>query len=119
MPSVKKHREALVEAMRQVNTYRPEFDTAIDQLAVMLHEHDRTKKEFRDGGSKVMLWRQGKYDEYQVKNPLIGMMEKQRRDILDALGALGLTPAGLKKINDEMKKRPKPVGGISGRVMGK
>ncbi len=39
-----------------------------------------------------------------MKNPLLGIMEPQRRDAVMMLAQFGLTPAGLKKINDEMKK---------------
>lgn len=113
------HKSMLIEAMRKVNTYRPEFDAAIDQLAAMLHEHDRTKKEYRERGSQVVIYQETRFGEQLVKNPILTMIESQRKEIIAGLNTLGLTPSGLKKINDEMKKRPKPAGGITSRVMGK
>ena len=41
------------------------------------------------------------------RSPIVATLETLRKDILSYSNALGLTPSGLKKINDEMRQREK------------
>ena len=116
--SINKHIEEITDAMQAVGTYKPDFAAAIRQLATLLRDQEMTRKEYRACGSRPLVWREGKNGEYQVKNPLLAVMETQRRDAVMMLSQLGLTPTGLKKINDEMKKKP-AASGLALRVMGK
>ena len=117
--SIKKHAEEIADAMRQLGTYRPDFDLAIKQLATRLRDQELTRKKFREEGSLLLVWRQGRNDsEYQVKNPLLGVMEAQNKDIDSLLEKLGLTPAGLRRINSEMQKKPVSTSVLSSRVIG-
>lgn len=115
--SIKKIESEIMAAMQAVGTYKPDFTAAIHQLAMLLRDQEQTRKEYRDRGSQPLIWREGKNGEYQVKNPLLGILETQRRDAVMMLAQLGLTPTGLKKINDEMKKKP-GASGLARRVAG-
>ena len=114
--TIKKHQEEIEAKMRAAGTYRPDFEMAVKQLAVLLRDQELARKEYRDGGSKPPVEREGKFGAYDVKNPLLGIMETQTTQISNLLDKLGLTPSGLKKINDEMKKKRKPPGGLMERV---
>ena len=104
--------------MRKLNTYRPQFDPAIRTYAEMMVQLDILTKRWTMAGCQIV-------EEYTTrtgatntrKSTLYGAIEAIRRDIKAREDALGLTPYGLKKINDEMKKKEKQ-GGLAD-VLGK
>lgn len=68
----------------EVGTYKPAFDPVIDTLASMLTERDRVQSVYDDSHDKA---------DARLLNTL-------NRDALAYWSQLGLTPSGLKKINE-------------------
>lgn len=115
--SEKKHREEIETAMRALGTYRKEFDAAIILTAKTMDLLDKANREIRKKGFVPIQIKETKGGyEYEQKSMWLTMAEGYRKEIMQQLTALGLTPAGLKKINDEMKKKPPRAGGMTSYV---
>lgn len=93
--------------MTALGTYREQFNPAIGVYAEMKHQLDTLTAEFYAGGCKVT-------EEYtnkagatnERKTALYTALEQLRRDVASTEDRLGLTPAGMKRINEaEMKAR--------------
>lgn len=116
MDELKVRRNDIVEDMKRVNTYNPSFDTVVDVLAQTLHEYKETTKKFAESGGHIIIKHTNKNGSTNiVKNPLYLALEKLRDDVIAYSRELGLTPAGLKRLNDELDSR----GGTSkiGRLL--
>ncbi|MBR5013441.1 MAG: P27 family phage terminase small subunit [Bacteroidales bacterium] len=103
----KRHWKTVIrKATVQVGTYQPAFDAVIDTLADILAKRDQAQKEFLDSGGEMLVVRTNKAgaDNYE-QNPMIRLINDFNRDALAFWRDLGLTPAGLKKINDEAVKK--------------
>lgn len=115
--AIKKIMKKTKGAMKKLNTYRPQFDPAIRTYAEMMVQLDILTKRWTMEGCEIV-------EEYTTrtgatntrKSTLYGAIEAIRRDIKAREDALGLTPYGLKKINDEMKKKEKNEG--LGKILG-
>lgn len=95
--SIKKMVKNTVKVMNQLGTYKPEFDPVIFIYARMRAEYEYISTEYLNSRYQ--------YDELtdsgaSKKAPIITTLESYRRDILAYASQLGLTPSGLKKIND-------------------
>ena len=66
---------ALRKSMKQLGTYRPEYESAIAIAAQLMEQYDTQKA------------------------PIVTTLESLRKDVLTYLSALGLTPAGAKKLD--------------------
>ena len=97
------------ESMTELGTYRAQFAPAIRVYAEMRYQLDRLNDEFVSGGCRVT-------EEYtnkagatnERKTALYAAIEQLRRDIAATEDRLGLTPAGMRRINEaEMKSRKK------------
>lgn len=90
-----------VENMKRLGVYKPEFDTTISIYCSLVDQYKALEKEFKL--SKFSVVEETGYSDNKKKHPIVGSLESLRKDILAYSNALGLTPAGLKKINDNMK----------------
>jgi phage terminase small subunit len=95
------------ENMKQLGVYKPEFDLTISIYAGLIEQYQALEKEFKK--SKFTVIEKTGYSDNSKKSPMVATLENLRKDILSYSNALGLTPAGLKKINDEMKVEKKKV----------
>lgn len=95
--------------MTALGTYRAQFTPAIKVYAEMKHQLDMMTAEFYEGGCRVT-------EEYtnksgatnERKTALYAAIEQLRRDLAAQEDRLGLSPAGMKRINEaEMKARKK------------
>lgn len=87
-----------IEAMTNLNVYKAEYDAVIDIYSELREQYERYTKELESQGYK--------YSEFtaqggEKKSPLIAVLETLRKDILQYSVQLGLTPAGLKKMNEK------------------
>lgn len=99
----KRHwKTAIRKATKEVGTYRPAFDAMIDTLADILAKRDKAQAEFLESGGSMLVVRTNKAgaDNYE-QNPVIRLINDFNRDALSFWRELGLTPAGLRKINDD------------------
>ncbi len=95
-------------ASELAGTYRPYFDDIIDTLAAILDKRDAIQKEFDESGDSVMITYTNKGGaENKVLHPLVRTVNELNRDALAYWRDLGLTPAGLKKIDETLLKKKK------------
>ena len=92
----------------EAGTYRPYFDYAIDTLAGIMEERDKAQDSYQKTGSQpVVTFTNKQGAKNLVKNPMLVMVSELNAQALTYWRDLGLTPAGLKKINDDMLKEKK------------
>ena len=89
------------KAVRAVGTYQASFDAPMDTLAGILERRDKAVADFEESGSVMVYPVTNTQGEVVLKqNPLLKTVNELNRDALAYWRDLGLTPAGLKRIND-------------------
>lgn len=90
-------------------TYRPFFDSVIDTLSSILEQRDEAVVQFQESGGQVLLVHVNARGggENLVQNPALRAINDMNRDALAYWRDLGLTPAGLKKIDEKALKEQK------------
>lgn len=115
--SVKRNKEKLIAAMQTLGVYRQEFAEAIELTAKLMEDCAKAEKQTKAKDYQPIVTKVNKTgQEYQAKNVWTTMVEQYRKDIIANLAQLGLTPAGLKKLNDELSKKPPKPSGIAAHV---
>jgi phage terminase small subunit len=97
-----------IKEMQEVNTYKPQFDATVKIYAETQQIYNRAYKDFIISGGRMM-------EEYTNNSGFTNIrktatylaIENLRSDLVNYRSILGLTPLGLKKINDEMKAKKK------------
>lgn len=90
-------------AAKGVGTYKKEFDKVIETLADILAEADNVKAKYiESGGEPVIMFVNKSGAANMVKNPHLMLWSDLNKDALQYWRDLGLTPAGLKKIKEEV-----------------
>ena len=103
-------KKACVEA----GTYKPYFDYTIDALAGVLEKRDEAQRQFDEGEHDLVIETTNKAGFTNlVKNPLITLWDDLNKSALSYWRDLGLTPAGLKKLNEESFAKKDPKAGNS------
>lgn len=106
--SKKKWIEAITQDCKTLGVYKPAFDPAIEMLADVMVQRDKTWTEFEESGGKSMIPYTNKNgSENLVKNPLLIMWNELTKTALAYRRELGLTPAGLKKLDEKAMKSKK------------
>lgn len=99
------------QACEEAGTYRPCFDYTIVTLAEILEKRDEAAQAYADYGSVPLLPYTNKGGSTNlVKNPAIILWDDLNKSALAYWRDLGLTPAGLKKINEKALKTTKKNG---------
>lgn len=89
------------ESCEQAGTYREYFDDVIDTLADILARRDKAQAWFKKSGGSILVPHTNKAGQTNIEqNPALRMVNDLNRDALAYWRDLGLTPAGLKRIND-------------------
>ena len=84
------------------------FENVIQTLAEILEQRDKIYKQFQDEGALVMVeYTSDRGNVNQIINPLLKEWQNMNRDALVYWRELGLTPAGLKKLNEDLMKEKK------------
>lgn len=91
----------------EAGTYRPFFDSIIDTLADVMAMRDDALQKFVDAGGETVVTHVNKGGAANiVKNPALVVVDDLNKTALAYWRDLGLTPAGLKRINESaMKER--------------
>lgn len=97
----KKWVNSIVKACKSAGTYKPFFDATIETLAAIMERRDQAQATFDEMGGKTVIMRG---DGRIVKNPAYIVLAECDRDALSYWRDLGLTPAGLRKINEDKLK---------------
>lgn len=96
-------KKRITEACEQAGTYREFFDPVIDTLASILEKRDQANELFLESGGKVVVKHTNKSGATNIEqNPVLRLMNDLNRDALAYWRDLGLTPAGLKKLNADV-----------------
>lgn len=95
------------KATEAAGTYRPFFDQTIKTLAQVMHERDAVMIAYEEAGAEPVVEHTNNdgHTNY-TKSPFLMMWDALTTTALGYWRDLGLTPAGLKKI-DEKAMKPK------------
>ena len=96
------YKEKIVADMKAIETYKPEFDKTIEALAKIYVDMDNARSQFEASGGNMIVAHVNKGgNKNLVKNPFYVIIEILQANILLYNRELGLTPKGLKQINDK------------------
>lgn len=83
-------------------TYRPFFEAAIETLADILAKRDELQEQYeRSGEDAIVEHTNQKGATNLAQNPALRLINDYNRDALAYWRDLGLTPSGLRKINEK------------------
>ena len=89
------------KACKDAGTYKPYFDSVIETLAGLLEMRDNAQEQFEKSGGETVVEHTNKGGSTnRVKNPALVVLMDCNAQALNYWKELGLTPAGLKKINE-------------------
>ena len=101
-------KERIRASCEAAGTYRPWFDDVIDTLADILERRDQTREAFIQSGGNVVIKHTNKAGATNnEQNPYVRLINDLNRDALAYWRDLGLTPAGLKRIDEQSMKQRK------------
>lgn len=101
-------KKRITQACLAAGTYRDYFMPVIDTLADILAQRDEAMRQYKLDGQKPIVTHVNKAgSEYQEQNPLLRLINDLNRDALAYWRDLGLTPAGLKRIDEQSMKQKK------------
>lgn len=93
------------KACRSAGTYQDCFEDVVDTLAWILSQRDELIKQFEDSGGEAVVEHINTKNQVNLEqNPCIRLINDFNRDALTYWRDLGLTPKGLKVINEESMK---------------
>lgn len=106
----KQWKSKIKSAAKKAGTYQPFFDAVIDTLAGILEKRDAAQELFDRSGGNVIVKHTNKGGATNLElNPALRLINDLNRDALAYWRDLGLTPAGLKRLN-EAALAPKKEG---------
>lgn len=98
-------RQIITEACKEAGTYRPYFDSVIDTLAGIMENRDDAQQKFNASGKQTVVQHTNKGGATNiVKHPALVVIDDLNKTALSYWRDLGLTPAGLKRINEDALK---------------
>ena len=104
------YKDLIKQDMIQVGTYKPQFDKIINNLAKIYDDMDIAREQFERSGGQLIVKHTNKNGSTNlVKNPYYLVIEGLQANILQYSRELGLTPMGLKKINEKEMSGKKKV----------
>ena len=99
------------KACEAAGTYKPYFDHVIASLAEVLEKRDEAQEMYKNSEDGLVIEQTNKSGfTNTVKNPLVCIWEDMNKLALTYWRDLGLTPAGLKKINEESFTKTREKG---------
>ena len=96
----------ITDASKEAGTYRPYFDSIIETLAETMEMRDNAKEKFEQSGGQTVVMHTNKGGNANiVKNPALVVVDDLNKTALAYWRDLGLTPAGLRRINEDALKK--------------
>ena len=93
--------------------YIPNFEITINMLCEILEERDRVYKLYQEqGGQPVIEYTTDRKAINPKINPLLDTWNKLNNAALPYLDKLGLTPAGLRKLQGQLPKNEEKYSGV-------
>ena len=94
-------KKKIVEACIKAGTYQECFDSVIDSLALILQRRDEADEQFiKTGGAPIIKYTNKGGATNPAKNPALILWDDLNKSALAYWRDLGLTPAGLRRINE-------------------
>lgn len=107
-------KKKIIAQTQGVGTYRKEFLPVIEALAGILEQRDKTHAEFTaSGGKSVIEYTNKNGSTNLIKNPLLQTWNDLNTSALAYWRDLGLTPQGLRKIDEDLLKPQKKVSTLA------
>lgn len=101
----KEWKEKIIKDAEEAGTYRTYFDAVIDTLAGIMETRDNAQEKYDLSGGQTIVKHTNKGGATNiVKNPALVVLMDCNAQALSYWRDLGLTPAGLKKLNAEAIK---------------
>lgn len=101
----------IVDACKKAGTYREFFNYTIETLADILEKRDEAEKVYIESGGEPLISYTNKGGATNlIKNPALILWDDLNKSALAYWRDLGLTPAGLKKIDESALKKKKNSG---------
>lgn len=101
-------KRTILKQCRAVGTYQAAFDSVIDTLSQLLEQRDIAYDTFvADGGAVCVEHTQDRGAKNMKKNPTLQVWMDLNAQALQYWRDLGLTPAGLKRIDEHAMTKPK------------
>lgn len=98
----------IINKMQEANTYKPAFDQPIKALSEILEQRDKAYKEFKSAGGEMVVETISDRGATNFrKNPRLQVWNDLNTQALAFWRDLGLTPAGLKRIDEQSMKKGK------------
>lgn len=98
-------RNKIKSACEDAGTYRPCFDSIIDTLSEIMEMRDDAMDKFQKTGGNTVVSHTNKGGATNlVKHPALVVVDDLNKTALAYWRDLGLTPAGLKRINETAMK---------------
>lgn len=98
----RKWKTKIKKACIDAGTYQPYFDHVINTLAAILEKRDEAEAQYCEMGCQPVITYTNKGgNENAIKNPALILWDDLNKSALAYWRDLGLTPAGLKKINED------------------
>ena len=99
------YRDGIIQRMKSVGVFRDEFLPTIERLAVLYCQRDKLEIQYTESGENPVIMHTNKAGATNpTKNPFLAARDEVYSQLLAHERELGLTPAGLKKINDAAVK---------------
>lgn len=96
------YKKKIIQDMKSIGTYKPEFEKVIDNLANIYEDMDIAREQFYKSGGNIVVKHTNKNGNTNlVKNPFFLAIEGLQNNILMYNRELGLTPAGYRKIKGD------------------
>lgn len=102
--TAKKWKKVIKTNMEKVGTYKPAFDKTIETLSAILEHRDEIYEDFQTDGRYIVKKISDRGAVNEGKNPLFVMWTELNAQALSYWRDLGLTPAGLKRIDESAVK---------------
>lgn len=97
-----------IDDMTALGTWKKEFAPVVKRYAQLRVEFDLTYAEWVTSGAKKTEPYTNKAGATNIRRTALSLeIEKMRAELLVMENELGLTPQGLRRINDEMKNKAK------------
>lgn len=105
--TAKQWKKTIEEQIKISSEYLPAFNTTILILSEMLEERDRVYKAYIDAGAQPVVEFTSDRGATNLKpNPLLRQWQEINSSALLYLRDLGLTAAGLKKLQGQLSEKP-------------
>lgn len=95
-------KEKIIKTTKEVGTFKDEFvEGVIDALAEILEQRDRAYLDFLESGAEIVVEKTSDRGAKNLsKNPRLVVWSELNTQALAFWREIGLTPAGLKRINE-------------------